>query len=321
MPEYSNEEYADMHLMYGQAHGNACLAQRMYREQFPRRRCPSSKLFIKIDRRLRETGSFNTASIDAGKPRHVRTPAMEEDVLNIFKDNPSTSTRAAASEVGVSHQSVWRVLRAENMHPFHVQRVQLLSVTDCAQRTEFVRWLLNVTENNPQFLENILFTDEATFTREGVVNTHNMHTWSYTNPHTVFPSNAQQKFSVNIWAGVLGDYLIGPYLLPDVLNGSTYLVFLRDILPQLLQNVPATLRHNMWFMHDGAPAHFFIGVRNHLNSTYPGKWIGRSGPVAWPARSPDLNPLDFFVWGHLKSLVYETPVDTPEDLPIMIILM
>jgi hypothetical protein len=28
--------------------------------------------------------------------------------------------------------------------------------------------------------------------------------------------------------------------------------------------------------------------------------------VAWPARSPDLSPLYFFVWGRLKSLVYET---------------
>ena len=25
---------------------------------------------------------------------------------------------------------------------------------------------------------------------------------------------------------------------------------------------------------------------------------------AWPARSPDLNPLDFHLWGHLKSIVH-----------------
>ncbi|GBL93627.1 hypothetical protein AVEN_25625-1 [Araneus ventricosus] len=70
----------------------------------------------------------------------------------------------------------------------------------------------------------------------------------------------------------------------------------------------------MWFMHDGAPAHFSIVVRNHLDATYPGRWIGRGGPVAWPPLSPELNPLDFFFWGHLKSLVYQTPVDTLEDL-------
>ena len=35
--------------------------------------------------------------------------------------------------------------------------------------------------------------------------------------------------------------------------------------------------------------------------------IGRD----WPARSPDFNPLDFFLWGYLKSKVY-TPL--PRDL-------
>ena len=34
MSEYSNTEYADMHLMYGQEHGNTCLAQQMYRSNF-----------------------------------------------------------------------------------------------------------------------------------------------------------------------------------------------------------------------------------------------------------------------------------------------
>ena len=35
--------------------------------------------------------------------------------------------------------------------------------------------------------------------------------------------------------------------------------------------------------------------------------IGQGGPVPWPARSPDLNPLDFWLWGHLKAMVYAAP--------------
>ena len=45
-----------------------------------------------------------------------------------------------------------------------------------------------------------------------------------------------------------------------------------------------------------------------MATTYPGLWIGKGGPVAWPPRSPDLTLLDFFLWGHIKSLVYKTPV-------------
>ena len=36
--------------------------------------------------------------------------------------------------------------------------------------------------------------------------------------------------------------------------------------------------------------------------------------AAWPARSPDLTPMDFFLWGHIKTLVYETPVETEIEL-------
>ena len=32
--------------------------------------------------------------------------------------------------------------------------------------------------------------------------------------------------------------------------------------------------------------------------------MGRGGPIPWPARSPDLTPLDFWLWGYLKGIVY-----------------
>ncbi|GBL87538.1 hypothetical protein AVEN_165153-1 [Araneus ventricosus] len=38
------------------------------------------------------------------------------------------------------------------------------------------------------------------------------------------------------------------------------------------------------------------------------------GPVHWPARSPDLSCLDIFYCGQMKTLVYETPVDSVEYL-------
>jgi hypothetical protein len=34
-----------------------------------------------------------------------------------------------------------------------------------------------------------------------------------------------------------------------------------------------------------------------MSKVYPNLWIGRGGPRHWPARPPDLNPLDFFLWG------------------------
>jgi hypothetical protein len=40
--------------------------------------------------------------------------------------------------------------------------------------------------------------------------------------------------------------------------------------------------------------------------------LGRVGPTAWSPCSPDLNPLDFYLWGHLKSLMYESSVNNEE---------
>jgi hypothetical protein len=55
-------------------------------------------------------------------------------------------------------------------------------------------------------------------------------------------------------------------------------------------------------------------VRDVLNNVYRDRWIGRRRPVAWPPRSPDWNPLDFYLWEHLKSLVYTATVDNEEAL-------
>ena len=45
-----------------------------------------------------------------------------------------------------------------------------------------------------------------------------------------------------------------------------------------------------------------------LNATFPNRSIGRDGPTPWPPRSPDISPLDFFLWGYVKDKVFLTPV-------------
>jgi hypothetical protein len=47
---------------------------------------------------------------------------------------------------------------------------------------------------------------------------------------------------------------------------------------------------------------------------FPEQWIGRSGPTAWPARSPDLNPLDFHLRRHTKSTAYAAEVSDVQGL-------
>ena len=76
--------------------------------------------------------------------------------------------------------------------------------------------------SNSDMIRNILFTDEAHFTRDGVNNTINSHLWDLDNPHGTVESNYQHRFSVNVWCGVIGDQLTGPYILPQRLTGDIY---------------------------------------------------------------------------------------------------
>jgi hypothetical protein len=46
-----------------------------------------------------------------------------------------------------------------------------------------------------------------------------------------------------------------------------------------------------------------------LNRQLPERWIGRGGvSTSWPLRSPDLNPLEFFLWGFVKDELYVPPM-------------
>lgn len=70
----------------------------------------------------------------------------------------------------------------------------------------------------------------------------------------------------------------------------------------------------MYFQHDGAPPHFRNIVRNFLNDNFPNMWIGRNGTHHWPPRSPDFNPVDYYLWGHLKAKVYDVAINSREEL-------
>ena len=120
--------------------------------------------------------------------------------------------------------------------------------------------------------------------------------WGYENPHSTVENNFQQRFSVNMWCAVLDYQLRGPFILEVRLTGEAYLRFLEEELPRLLEDVPVNKRGRMYFEHDGAPPYSSREVRHFLNSRFPGRWIGSGGPHNWPARSPDLNPLDYCVW-------------------------
>ncbi|KAJ4444666.1 hypothetical protein ANN_06463 [Periplaneta americana] len=289
---YSNQELAEIHFMYGKADGNAALARRLYQERYPQRQCPDRKTFVRLHYRLCEYGKFNSPGLGRGRPRST-TPEVQEEILEAVNMTPSISTRRVALQVNVPHTTVWRLLKEYQLCPYHLQRVQALSPADYPARVRFY---------------------EAQFTRDGIANFHNQHVWAYENPRATVPFHHQVRFSLNMWAGIIGDRLVGPHVLVNRLTGQAYTNFLENTIPHVLEDTPLINCQHIHFLHDGAPAHFSRTARRYLDRRFPDRWIGRGGPIAWPPRSPDLNPLDFYLWGHLKSLVYSSPVTDLESL-------
>ncbi|GFV91806.1 uncharacterized protein TNCV_2974781 [Trichonephila clavipes] len=67
----------------------------------------------------------------------------------------------------------------------------------------------------------------------------------------------------------------------------------------------------LWFQQDGATCHTARATIDLLKDTFGDRLISRFGPVNWPPRSCDLTPLDYFLWGYVKSLV---SADKPQTL-------
>jgi len=154
-----------MHFVYGFCNSNARAAVEEYQRHFPDRRIPSRGVFILIHQTMRETGCLLSVAVQSEK-EVVRTINTRENILEMVQRSPCLSTRRMASRIGVSHMQVWQTLHEENLYPYHDQRVQHLEPGDHAQCLDLCHWVTA----HPQLLSVILFTDETSFTRDGINN-------------------------------------------------------------------------------------------------------------------------------------------------------
>jgi hypothetical protein len=271
-------------------------------------RKPSPLTVQRLINKFKRTGSVANIK-KPGRPRTTITDDKAADVLAKIMVSPIKSSRKLGPESGISKSSARNILKKYKFFPYKMQTIQRLGGTDFERRLEFSQWGTEQIDLNAEFTRKIIFSDEAMFYLNGQVNRQTTRYWCNANPYWAVDSNTQSDPRVMVWCGIWGDRIIGPFFFDNSVNGHTYLELLMEKLwPQISQdpNLPEAM-----FQQDGAPGHFALTVRNWLNSHFPGKWIGRGGPIGWAPRSPDLTPLDFFLWGYLKSRVY---VDRPRTL-------
>lgn len=112
---------------------------------------------------------------------------------------------------------------------------------------------------------------------------------------------------------MMGGQVVGPFFIIGNLNAEVYLAMLQQ---QVVPAIQASVNNfeQIWFQQDGAPPHYGLEVRQYLDIVFPNHWIGRRGYIEWPARSSDLSPLDYFLWGHVKDRVYKTKPQNLDDI-------
>ena len=299
---FSVAEYEDMIYVYGFCDGNSVHAVAEYQQRFPNRRIPNRRVFTRVYQTLRDTGTLPGVRIAA--ERGVNEGVDEEEgVVQMVQNSPRASTQRIIRRLPLPHTRVWRTLHAEDHTTCSECNISDLPIL--LRGWSFASGSMTVT--------SCIITSCLLKKRDSVATVSIIHTTVMCGQMRIPTPLSKATFNnvlVSMCCAVLDDQLIGPFILEGRLTGEAYLRFLQEELPRRLENVTLNKRGRMYFQHDGAPTHSSREIRNFLNYHFPGRWIGRGGPYNWPARSPDLSPQGYCVWGWMKELVYSVKVVT-----------
>ena len=159
-----------------------------------------------------------------------------------------------------------------------------------------------------------------TFSLEGAVSTQNCRIWGSAKLLVVHRRPLHSAYKT-MWYGFTSTFILGPFSLERItprgpvrctLTSASYKnILMQHVIHALLD---CNCVETTVFIQDGAPPYISCQVFL-LRETFTDECIvsGRF-PNPWPARSPDLNPCDFWLWRYLKDHVFQGHVQSLVDL-------
>jgi len=258
---------------------------------------------------------------NSGKsPNKTKNPDIIEDVRDSVNENPHTSIRQRSSELDISRMSLQRILRKELLlYPYVISVRHVLTAQDKVRRTGMCRWMMDRMDNHPGWIDNVWFTDEAHFHQNGAVNNHNNIFWGNSLPEETSPRNLRGKKVTAFVAYNARHGLLGPYWFEEdgktvTITGARY----REVVTNFTNDLRALLSprqfQTAWYMQDGAPPHTAHDTITLLKTIFKRRLVALGTDVEWAPHSPDLNPLDFWLWGAAKEAVYRFRPDNLDFL-------
>jgi len=273
-----------------------------------------------ICRRIDKSGSANERKVGRGRPKIARSAeniAKVQELICSQDDQPGTSksTRQVAQHIGISARSVRRIAKCDlGLSAFKRKPVQV--ITEATRLKRLARSKSLLRRLTSQKLKRVFFTDEKIFYLNPPVNNQNNRVWSSGKKREVSAARLlvqRAKFSphVMVSAGVCYNGKGRLHFVHDKAKiNSNY--YVNTLLPKLIEDCQNLMNSDFTFQQDGAPAH---------TSRQTQEWLGENCPELikkdeWPPNSPDINPLDFHVWGAMldKYQEYHPKPTTKEEL-------
>lgn len=155
------------------------------------------------------------------------------------------------------------------------------------------------------FCTRIFWINEFKFINNGIITRWSFTYFSTADSLRYFQNDVLDNFFEIIWLKLINNKIwfdwkqINRYIFL-----STNLNFLKNKVSPLLEEVSLDMAHrNMWFTtHDFQV--YTCGIQTtFLDRRFQSRLTGNLGSVSWPARSPDIVPIDF-LWKYIKNQVY-----------------
>ena len=191
---------------------------------------------------------------------------------------------------------------------------------DKQRRLEFAQRVVALSD---QQLGNMAFSDEAYFVLDGEVNTQKVRRYAPKGerPENFFRTTNKYPKKVMVFLGLhsSGKTFSLKFFQNETINGDGYhSLLVYHCLPALRRlnpESPGTLEGMIW-TQDGARVHRTVKNNDYLDRQFGPRQFSLGSKLApeWPARSPDLNPCDYWLWAHLKEKVFFLKPNTIEEL-------
>lgn len=247
----------------------------------------------------------------------IRTPEFIPNVQNIIDENPRRSMRSIAKELQVSEWTIRAVVHQNIRYKSYVmRRSQFMSSKTQENRLMRSKRLLNKLKNPHEHGMLWFFSDEKNFVQDQKTNRQNDR-WLCASPSEV-PRVMHTKYPATVMVlGVVSSegHVMPPYIFSQGLrvNAAGYIEVLKTVVKPWIDKVCKGRPYV--FQQDSAPSHRASITQDWLSENF----YDHVTPNMWPPNSPDLNPMDYYVWSVVERETNQHPHSTIASLKAAIV--